>query len=276
VYFRAAWLPRGFQGFDSAASGGLAHPKEDPIMKTLAALLALLMVPQAALKKDEKAPKLEETLAWLKSLDAKPESAQKQPRFPSLTVDDLKTLKEIRLGGHRASDGKHVFINGAEFKSLYLPALEKCNLVEIDGFSDEALTYISKMTTITELNLGDAGVTNAGMPLVAKLKELRKLDLGWTKDVGDASMPVLAKLPKLESLGIGGTKITDAGLPALAAFPALKELSLPATAVTDKGLQSLAACKGLATLNLNSKMKVTPAGIDKLKKALPSLNVVVK
>ena len=46
--------------------------------------------------------------------------------------------------------------------------------------------------------------------------------------------------------------------------------------VTDKGLQSLAACKGLTTLNLNSKMKVTAAGVDKLKKALPSLNVVMK
>jgi hypothetical protein len=245
-------------------------------MKTFAAVLVLALLPQNAIKRDDKAPKPEDTVAWLKSLDAKPDSAQKQPRFANLTVEDLKTLKEIKLGGHRASDNKHVFINGAEFKNLYLPALEKCNLVEIDGFTDEALTHISKMTTITELNLGDAGITNAGIPMIAKLKELRRLDLGWTKDVGDASIPLLARLPKLEILGLGGTKITDAGLPALAAFPALKELGLPATAVTDQGLQSLAACKTLTTLNLNKKMKVTQAGIDKLKKACPNLNVVVK
>ncbi len=246
-------------------------------MKALAAALALALLAQNAIRKDGKAAKPEDTVAWLKSLDTRPESAQKQPRFPSLTVEDLKTLKEIRLGGHRASDGKHVFIAAAEFKNLAgLPALEKCNLVEIDGLTDEALVHVSKLTTITELNLGDAGVTNAGMPLIAKLKGLRRLDLGWTKDVGDASMPVLAKLPKLESLGLGGTKITDAGLPVLAAFPALKELALPGTAVTDKGLQSLAGCKNLATLTLNKKMKVTQAGIDRLKKALPSLNVVMK
>ncbi len=248
-------------------------------MKTLAAALAiaLLGAPQAAVKKVGSAGSLETTLAWLKSLDTNPQSAQKQPRFPNLTVEDLKTLKEIRLGGHRASDGKHVFINAADFKHLSaLPTLEKCDLVEVDGLTDEALVHISKIATITELNLGDAWVTNAGMPLVAKLKELRRLDLGWTKDVGDASLPVLAKLSKLEILGLGGTKVTDAGLPALAAFPSLKELSLPATAVTDKGLPSLAACKKLTTLNLNNKMKVTPAGIDKLKKAHPSLNVVMK
>ncbi len=250
--------------------------------KLIAAFAAALLAGPAAAQEGKKngngkAPSLEETLAWLKSLDAKPESAQKQPRFPTLTVDELKTMKAIRLGGHRASDNKHVFINAADFKHLTaLPALENANLVEVDGFTDEALVHISKITTITDLNLGDAWVTNAGLPLIAKLKELKRLDLGWTKDVGDAGMPILAKLTKLEHLGLGGTKVTDAGLPALAALPALKELSLGGTAVTDKGLQALAACKSLATLNLNNKMKVTQQGIDKLKKALPSLNVVMK
>jgi hypothetical protein len=239
-------------------------------MKTLAAAVLALALAAPPVP-------LEETLAWLKSLDTRPDSAQKQPRFPALTVEDLRTLKEIRLGGHRASDGKHVFIPAAEFKHLAaLPALEKCDLVEVDGLTDEALAHLAKIGTITELNLGDAWVTNAGMPQLAKIKALRRLDLGWTRDVGDASLPVLAKLPKLEVLGLGGTKVTDAGMAVLAAFPALQELSLPATAVTDKGLASLAACRGLRTLNLNAKMKVTPAGIDRLKKALPSLTVVSK
>jgi hypothetical protein len=248
-------------------------------MKTIAAALGLLVAApsQNAVKRDEKAPKLEETLAWLKSLDTRPDSAQKQPRFPTLTVEDLKTLKEIRLGGHRASDGKHVAIPASEFRALAaLPALEKCNLGEVDGFTDEALAHVCRIGTLTELDLGDAWVTNAGVPQIAKLKELRRLQLGWTRDVGDASLPALAKLPKLEFLGLGGTKVTDAGLPALAAFPSLRELALPGTAVTDKGLQSLAACKGLAILTLGNKSKATPAGIDRLKKALPNLTVVTK
>lgn len=241
-------------------------------MKMLAAAFTFVL-----LGAPHRATPLEDTLAWLKSLDVKADSAQKQPRFPSLTLDELKTLKEIRLGGHRGSDGKHVFIPAADFRHFAaLPAIQKANLVEIDGFTDEALAHVCEVGTITDLNLGDAWVTNAGIPMIAKLRELRRLDLGWTRDVGDVSLPVLAKLPKLEVLGLGGTKVTDAGLPALAAFPALKELSLPATAVTDQGLQALAGCRTLTTLNLNRKMKVTPQGIERLKKARPDLSVVLK
>lgn len=240
-------------------------------MKICAAALLLLVA------QESKSPKPGDALAWLKSLDAKPESAQKQPRFPNLTVEDLKTMKEVRLGGHRASDGKHVFIEAAGFKHLLaLPALEKANLVEIDGLTDEALVPIGKIAGLKELNLGDAAVTNAGLKSLSGLKELMRLDLGWTKDVGDAGMPFLLKLKKLEVLGLGGTKVTDAGLPVLAALPALKELYLMGTPVTDRGLDSLAGCKGLTLVQVNNKMKTTPQGIDRLKKALPNCTVVIK
>lgn len=228
-------------------------------------------------KSGGKTATLEETLAWLKRLDTDPASAQKQPRFPSLTVDDLKTLKAIRLGGHRSSDNKHVYIEAAEFRFFAaLPAIENANLVEIDGFTDDALAQVCKVATITELNLGDAGVTNAGLPQLARLKNLRRLDLGWTKDVGDSGLPHLSQLGKLEILGLGGTKVTDAGLPALSKLPRLKELYLPATAVTDSGLQTLATFKGLTLVRLNSKMNVTPKGIDAFKKALPGCKVEMK
>lgn len=222
-------------------------------------------------------PSLEETLAWLKDLDVRPDAAPKSPRFPALTLEELRGLKAIRLGGHRASDNKHVAIPAAEFKHLAaLPALEKADLVEIDGLTDEALAQVAKIATLTELNLGDAWVTNAGLPALTKLKALRRLDLGWTKDVGDSGLAVLAKIKTLEQLGLGGTKVTDAGLPALAALPKLRELSLQGTAVTDQGLQALAACKSLTTLTLGKKMKVTPQGVDALKKALPACTVVLK
>ncbi len=239
-------------------------------MNLIAAALVLAFV-------QEKAPAPEEALAWLKSLDEKPESAQKQPRFPGLTVGDLKSLKEIRLGGHRASDGKHVFIEAVGFKNLLaLPALEKANLVEIDGLTDEALVHIGKLSGLQELNLGDAGVTSAGLKHLSGLKELTRLDLGWTRDVGDAGMPYVVKLKKLEFLGLGGTKVSDAGLPMLAALPNLRELALMGTAVTDQGLQSLAACKSLTSVLVGKKGKVTPQGMDRLKKALPACTVAMR
>jgi hypothetical protein len=195
------------------------------------------------------APTPEATLAWLQSLDRRPESAQKKPRFPTLTVDDVKTLKELRLGGHRASDNKHVFIPAAEFKFLLgLPALENANLVECDGLNDESLVFIGKIKGLKSLNLGDAQVTGAGLRSLAGLKNLETLDLGWTKDVGDSAMPLLARLPNLKVLGLGGTNVTD------------------------RGIAVLEACKGLTTVHL-AKTKVTPQAIDRLKKALPGCTV---
>jgi hypothetical protein len=226
---------------------------------------------------DDPAPTIEEAHAWLKALDARPESAQKKLRFAALTSDDLKTMKEVKLGGHRASDNKHVFIPAAEFRFLLaLPALEKANLVEIDGLTDQSLAFIGKLSGLKELNLGDSQVTNAGLKPLAWLRNLETLDVGWTKDVGDEGLATLAGLPKLRVLGLGGTKVSDAGLARLASFPALEEVRLMATAVTDQGIESLAACKALATVKLGKKSKVTPQGIEKLKKALPNCSVDLK
>jgi len=237
-------------------------------MMTLTTLICL------ALAQDADVPTPAETLAWLQSLDAKPESAQKQPRFPNLKVEDLRTLKEIRLGGHRASDNKHVFIPAADFRFLRgLPALEKANLVEIDGLTDEALVFVGKLPGLKVLNLGDGQVTTAGLRPLGGLQDLESLDLGWTKDVGDEALPPLAALKNLRVLGLGGTKVTDAGLAALASFPALKEVRLMATAVTDQGLAALEACKGLESVKLGKKSKTTLQGIEKLKKALPGCAV---
>ncbi len=200
-----------------------------------------------ALAQDTPTP--EATLAWLQSLDTRPESAQKKPRFPNLTAEGLKTLKDIKLGGHRASDNKHVYIPPAEFKFLLgLPALENANLVECDGLNDESLVFIGKIKGLKSLNLGDAQVTSAGLQSLAGLKSMETLDLGWTKDVGDAAMPLLVRLPNLKVLGLGGTKVTD------------------------RGLAALEACKGLTTLRL-AKTKVTPQAIERLKKALPGCTV---
>jgi hypothetical protein len=239
------------------------------------ALLTTLLC--LALAQDPDRPSPAETLAWLKSLDTRPESAQKQPRFPSLTVDDLPALKEIKLGGHRASDNKHVFIPAVEFRFLLgLTALEKANLVEIDGLTDEALVFVGKISGLKLLNLGDGQITTAGLKPLTGLCELESLDLGWTKDVGDDALPLLRPLPRLRVLGLGGTKVTDAGMPALASFPALKEVRLMATGVTDQGLAALEACRGLDAVKLGKKTKATPQGIERLRKALPSCAVTTQ
>ncbi len=216
---------------------------------------------------------LKAALVWLKQVDEN----FKKPRLAHVkSVEDLKKLTEVQLGGHRKSDNKHVFIKADGFRHLTaLPALTKANLVEVDGLTDEALDHISKITALTYLNLGDAWVTDAGVKKLVNLKNLTHLDLGWTKDVTDASLKDVAKMTSLESLGLGGTKITDAGLKELQKLPKLKELKIGATKIGDWGLMELASIKSLETIRA-VKSQITPKGAAEFKKLHPACQVLLK
>lgn len=215
----------------------------------------------------------EATLAWLRRVD----DNFKKPRLAHVkSVDDLKKLTEVKLGGHRKSDNKHVFIKAEEFRHLNaLPALTRADLVEIDGLTDEALPYIAKINSLTYLNLGDAWITDAGVKHLVNLKNLTELDLGWTKDVTDAALAELAQLTNLESLGLGGTKITDSGLKHLQKLPRLKQLRIGATQITDSGLMELAPIKSLEVVRA-AKSRITPKGVAAFKKAHPTCVVELK
>jgi internalin A len=234
----------------------------------LLALIACLPAPGRA------ASPADDALAWLKSVDEQ----FKQPRLTGLTVEKLKTLTEVNLGGHRKSDNKHIAIPAAEFRHLAaLPALRKATLWEIDGLDDSALAHIGKVATLRELELGDAAITSAGLKHLRGLRELTFLGLGWTKDVTDAGLPELAALPNLEVLVLSGTKVTDAGLAHLSKLSKLREVRLGTLPqVTDAGLLKLKDFPALKLVVVNKKTGTTPAGIAAFKQARPGCEVVVK
>ncbi len=190
---------------------------------------------------DKQAATLEETLAWIKRVDGE----LKKPRYAQLTPDELRSMKELRLGGHRKSDNKHLFVKAEEFKHLAaLPGLTKLHLGENDGVTDDALVHVGKLTGLTELILWDAPMTDAGVRRLVQLKELIHLDLAFATKVTTAALDDIVRLPKLEKLTLAGTKVNDVS--ALSKHPGLRELKLG---------------------------KLKPAGIDDLKKANPKLMV---
>ncbi len=97
------------------------------------------------------------------------------------------------------------------------------------------------------------------------------LELQQTK-VSDAGLAALAPFSHLRSLQLQNTAITDAGLPHLAKLASLENLNLYATTITDDGLQQLACLKNLKKIHL-WQSKVTAAGADKLRAAIPGLDV---
>jgi Leucine-rich repeat (LRR) protein len=164
---------------------------------------------------------LDASLAWIKRVDAE----MKKPAYSKLTLDKLKTMEELKLGGHRKSDNKHLFVPPEEFRHLVpLTGLKKLHLGENDGVTDEALVHIGKLTGLEELVLWDAPMTDAGAKHLANLKNLRKLDLAFATKLGDGTLPVVVQLPKLEFLNLAGTKVTNVS--SLGKLTNLKELRL--------------------------------------------------
>lgn len=186
-------------------------------------------------------PTPEDTLAWLKKVDGQ----VKKSRYSTLTLDQLKSMSELQLGGHRKSDNKHLFVEPAEFKHLApLTGLKKLHLGENDGATDEAMVHVGKLAGLTELVLWDAPMTDAGIKPLVNLKELTTLDLAFATKITTAALDDIAKMPKLANLNLAGTKVDDVS--ALAKVSTLKELKLG---------------------------KLKPKGIDELKKANPGLVV---
>jgi hypothetical protein len=81
-------------------------------------------------------------------------------------------------------------------------------------------------------------VTDADLPRIAELTDLRVLDL-WATDVTDYGLAHLARLRSLERLQLNETRVTDRGLEHLRGLGNLKQLGLIGTAVTPEGVRRL-------------------------------------
>ena len=92
------------------------------------------------------------------------------------------------------------------------------------------------------------------------------------QEVSDANTVHLKDLTALTRLHLEKTKITDKGLENLKGLVNLEYLNLYGTEVTDAGLAHLEGLKKLKNLYL-WQTKVTDAGVDKLKKAVPGVDV---
>jgi hypothetical protein len=93
----------------------------------------------------------------------------------------------------------------------------------------------------------------------------------------DADLECLARLANLRRLNLArSVDVTDAGLKQLEGLKRLKLLVLDdADQVTDEGLRSLGRLKNLSLLQLDLGRRMTPAGIEQLKRGLPNCRIEI-
>ena len=119
--------------------------------------------------------------------------------------------------------------------------------------------------------LQGASITDKDLAPLAKLKKVTYVNLAKTS-ITDAALAQLAPHTGITQLHLELTKVTDAGLAQLKSLQNLEYLNLYGTGITDTGLVHLSGLTKLKNLYL-WQSKVTPAGAEKLKQALPKLDI---
>ena len=128
------------------------------------------------------------------------------------------------------------------------------------------------LAKVTDLDLHNTFITDAGLKEVVKLQQLKLLDLFRTQ-VTDEGLKDLAKLQHLTILILSLTNTTDAGLEDVAKLQKLTRLALEDTNISDASLKNLVKLKRLESLWLYDT-NVTKAGAAELQKALPNGEIV--
>lgn len=174
----------------------------------------------------------------------------------------LKDLEELYLAATIVDDDSCRLIAG-------FPLLKKLRLAR-NQISDAALETLSTRSSLEELDLSeDSLITDAGMAHVAKLRELKKLNL-WRVQISDYGALMLAPLTKLEWLNLDNTKLSDSGLPVLKNMTALTFLHLGSTQITAAGAPALFPLKSLKDLKITrTALGSSTTTVDDLKRNLP-------
>lgn len=127
---------------------------------------------------------------------------------------------------------------------LVLPIAKSMNFLEVNTinnkeFGDAEAALLEPLANqIVWLKAPNTKITDKGMPSMAKLKNLIKLNLNHTA-VGDMGIKSLAQLQYIEVLNLVNTQVTDASLSEIAKMKSLKKVYLWQSKCTKAGIENL-------------------------------------
>ena len=171
---------------------------------------------------------------------------------PPVTVQHLAEVAKLPKLGALSLRGAPLKASVTDLLGVLAEAkeLRRLDLTMVRGVTDESLGLIVGLPALQDLSLDNCrSVTNRGLSHVAKLKNLRRINLVSTQ-VDDAGLAVLANAQNLETLNLKFTKVKGDGFAHLATLPKLASLTLnPNRNTADKTKLNLNALgKGFVAL----------------------------
>lgn len=183
-------------------------------------------------------------------------------------------LKQLNVRGTRISDPSLAIIGR-------LAGLESLDIANT-GVTDKGLDSLVPLTHLKHLALGRTRFSANSLGMLRLLTTLESLDLSGPQGLarsqnseGGAIPAIIAELRELRVLRLGHSQMSADGLRAFAgSLTKLEKLSLESCArIDDEALQVIAGWKSLKYVDLQ-ETKVTPAGVDTLRKDRPNLAVL--
>ncbi|MBC7351848.1 MAG: hypothetical protein H5U08_05775 [Thermogutta sp.] len=114
-------------------------------------------------------------------------------------------------------------VNDSALEALRsMPSLEELSLAQT-LITDAGLEHIATISTLRKLNVAQTQVTDAGVQYLSHLSHLESLDLSGNPGITDAAVPFLEKLPQLREVFLDGTSVTGEGLKRLGGKARVKQ-----------------------------------------------------
>jgi Leucine-rich repeat (LRR) protein len=160
------------------------------------------------------------------------------PRLQGLNIKAVRGLEDHQLDG---------------LSSLRrLKILQVGDLHEANDLDDGWLRNLRSLPNLQRLTAVNTGLTGWGVGEIARLQDLRELDLTQSRALRDADLPALSSLRNLRVLNLSRTAAGEYTTDALSQLRRLERLTLSYTAVTDRAVEDLAYLEHLAFLDLSS------------------------
>jgi hypothetical protein len=130
------------------------------------------------------------------------------------------------------------------------PSLVELDLSSNTNMTGAALKLIASLTKLERLTLLQNRFNDLNTRRLARLPELKSLDLRGNMEAGDMTLEVIGKLPKLTALKHRSSAVTDDGLAGLAASGTLESLLIQDFVITSASGAHLAKLSKLSSLEI--------------------------
>ena len=164
-------------------------------------------------------------IAYLKNMPNLKRLAVGSAKLTDKAMNDLKeipTLEYLSLSHQGITDSGIQQITGLQ-NLKFLSAGGASN----SPLTDKSLSCIGKLQKLEELQIGGTGFSDEGMQDIAKLKNLKRLDIFTANQLTNKGLAELSALENLTYLYLGnGTQVSVSGLKSLNNLKRLKNLTL--------------------------------------------------